>query len=70
MDKARLAYIHRNVGQLFLFLKNVFRFLYFALFGYDKSANEGTVKFLLKFGEFSPFPQKLGDEATNPVTEY
>jgi len=47
-----------NLAQLSLFWKNIFPFSYVVPFGYYKSANEGTIKFLVKFGVTSPSPRK------------
>jgi len=46
-----------NAGRLSLFQKNIFLFSYVTPFGYEKLANEGTIKFSGKFGAISPYPQ-------------
>jgi len=56
--KADVIIFHQNVRRLSLFRKNIFPFSYVAPFGYDKSANEGTIKFLAKFGAISSSPWK------------
>jgi len=58
MGKERLVFFFANLAQLSLFWKNIFPFSYVVPFGYYKSANEGTIKFLVKFGVTSPSPRK------------
>ena len=43
--KGDLRIFQHNVGRLSLFRRNIFPFSYVELFGYDKSANKGTVMF-------------------------
>ena len=60
MGKERLRSFHQNVGRLSL-SKEHFPFSRVVPFGYDKSANEGTVKFFLaKFGAISPPSRQQG----------
>jgi len=64
MGKGRLEYFSPKCKT------RIFSVSYVVLFGYDTLVDEGTVKFLVKFGAISPFPRKLGDEVTNPITGY
>jgi len=49
---------YQNVERLPFFRKTISLFSYDAPFGYDKSANEGTVTFWTKSAAISPSPLK------------
>jgi len=60
MGKERLRSFHQNVGRLSL-SKEHFPFSRVVPFGYDKWANEGTVKFFGKiWGNFPTIPTTGG----------
>jgi len=60
MGKGRLAYFSPKCNAIVPLSKEYFPFSYVALFGYDKSANEGTVKYWQNFGQFPHLPENSG----------
>jgi len=59
MGKGRLAQFSPKCRVIIPLSKKKYLSIFkFAPFGYDMSANEGTIKLLAKFGAISPSPQK------------
>ena len=58
MGKGRFASISSKCREIIPLSKEYFPLLYVEPFGYNKSANDSTVKFLAKFGAISPSPRK------------
>jgi len=54
--KWRLEYFSPKCSTIIPLLKEIFPFSCVQPFGYDNLPNEGTVKFLAKFGTVSPSP--------------
>jgi len=67
MGKGRLAYFPQKCTANILLSKGYFPF---CTIGYNKLANEGIIRFSKKFGAISPFLQKYGKEAKNPIMGY
>jgi len=58
MGKGRLTYFPPKCTAIIPLSKEHFPFSYIVLFGYDKLANEETVKFSAKVGAISPSTRK------------
>ena len=70
--KEDLLTFHQNVGRLSVFWKNVFPFSDVVPFGYNNTANEGTLRFFRwNLGQFPHLPKNggWGDKSNHRILE-